>query len=84
MEVVVSLVQEVGLGVGLAVGVFWQLRKVLEDAQAERERARQERAEFLKFIAEEGDRNRQALNSLQTVLYEIRGAVLYVRKAEEE
>lgn len=84
MDAVIQIVQELGLGVGLAVGIFWQLRKVLEEAQAERARQVEERAQFLKFISEEGERNRQALTGLQSVLHEIRGAVLVIRKEEDE
>lgn len=80
----VQVVQELGLGVALGAFVAWQLKKVLADAREERDRYREERAEFLKYLQDEGTANRAALSALEKTLYELRGSLIYKRVEEED
>ena len=70
----VTLVQEIGLAATLALVISLQLRRVIDNGRKERE---QEREAFLAYLRDDSEANRDTLNELSRVLFELRGAILH-------
>lgn len=71
-----SVLQDVGLGAALALGIYLLLKKVLADAQLERDRYREERKQFLDALERTSGKQVEAISQLEKTLFELRGAIL--------
>ena len=70
----VTLVSEAGIAGTLAIVISLQLRRVIDNGRKEREA---EREAFLSYLRDDSEANRETLNELSRVLYELRGAILH-------
>lgn len=82
-DAIIQIVQELGLGVALAVAIFWQLRRTLDAARDERQLDRVEREKLIQHLVDEGRETRDVLRGLDSTLSEIRGVLIGSRDDKE-